>query len=187
MNARLAFAGIAALALAGGFALWHLGRPAPATPAPGITPPALYAASFTDAEGRTRSLGQFQGKLLVLNFWATWCAPCREEMPAFNRVHGRWKERGVQVLGLSAEDAAKVGGFARDLAIGYPLWTGGEEISELSRRLGNRIGVLPHTVFVGPTGEVLESRVGPYTESQLEERLATFSSKTVQMQRTSRN
>lgn len=180
MTQKSFFALIGALALAAGTILWLLSRPpgrgeAPAAPQIGAA--AFYATSFTDPQGVARALGQFQGRVLVLNFWATWCGPCREEMPAFSRVQARWKDRGVQVLGVSGEDAAKVNQFGRDLGVTYPLWTGGDQVAELSRRLGNRLGVLPHTVIVAPGGEILETRVGPYTEAELEQRLTAYAVK----------
>jgi thiol-disulfide isomerase/thioredoxin len=181
MTQKSFFALIGALALAAGTIAWLLGRPAgsgagaPATP--GIAAAAFYATTFMDAEGRPQALGQFQGRVLVLNFWATWCAPCREEMPAFSRVQARWKDRGVQFLGVSAEESAKVNRFAREFGVSYPLWTGADQVNELSRRLGNRLGVLPHTVIVAPGGEILETRVGPYTEAELEQRLTAYSLK----------
>lgn len=181
MTQKSFFALIGALALAAGTILWLVGRPAgrgaERPEAPGIAAAALYATAFTDPEGRPQALGQFQGRVLVLNFWATWCGPCREEMPAFSRVFARWKDRGVQFVGVSAEDGAKVREFGRDLGVTYPLWTGGDQVAELSRRLGNRLGVLPHTVIVAPSGEILETRVGPYTEGELEQRLTAYAVK----------
>lgn len=180
MTQKSFFALVGALALAAGTILWLLGRPpgrAEAPAAPQIAAAALYATTFTDADGRPQALGQFQGRVLVLNFWATWCGPCREEMPAFARVQARWKDRGVQFLGVSGEEVAKVNQFGRDLGVTYPLWTGGDQVAELSRRLGNRLGVLPHTVIVAPGGEILETRVGPYTEAELEQRLTAFAVK----------
>ena len=179
MSQRTLFWLVGLLALAAGGALWLLSRPADphARAVPTIAPAALNATTFTDAEGRTQPLGQFQGRLLVLNFWATWCAPCREEMPAFARIHARWKDRGVHLIGISAEGPEKVAQFGRGLAIPYPLWTGGDQVRELSRRLGNATGALPHTALIGPQGEILETRVGPYTETELENRLAYFSTK----------
>ena len=182
MSTRWFFAAIGALALATGTVLWLATRPAGSLPgitvaAPAISPAALYAASFQDGAGNPQSLGQFQGKVLVVNFWATWCAPCREEMPAFARLQARWAGRGVQFVGLANEDPAKVHPFGKSLGITYPLWTGGDNVSELSRRLGNRLGVLPHTAILSPAGEVLESKVGPYSEADLELRLAAFSGK----------
>ena len=179
MSARWLFTAIGVAAMLMGAALWLAMRPPPAgvtlAPAPvEIAPAAVFAATFTDGAGRPQSLGQFQGRVIVVNFWATWCAPCREEMPAFMKLQSRWGGRGVQFVGLANEDRGKVDRFGRELGINYPLWTGGDEVSELSRRLGNRGGVLPHTVILGPRGEVLEVRVGPYSEAQMDARLAAF-------------
>ncbi len=176
MNAGRLYVLVGAIAVAAGTAMW-LGshKAGPATGPANISPSALFAASFTDPRGGPSSLGRFQGKILVVNFWATWCAPCREEMPAFNRLQARWAGRGVQFVGLSDEDPARVERFGRDLAIGYPLWVGGDEVGSLSRRLGNRLGVLPFTVLVDRQGHILESRVGPYSEDMLENRLAAIS------------
>jgi len=170
---------VGAIAIAAGTAMWLGSRP-PAGPrvAPAeISPAALFAATFADTRGGPVSLGRFQGKILVVNFWATWCAPCREEMPAFNRLQARWAGRGVQFVGLSNEEPERVGRFGRDLGIGYPLWVGGDGIGELSRRLGNHLGVLPFTVLIDPHGNILESKVGPYSESVLEQRLTAMSAK----------
>ena len=177
-NLRL-FAAVGTAALVAGVALWHFGQPrkrlpaAMETPAPvvAIAPAALFAATFTDASGVARPLGQFEGKVLVLNFWATWCEPCRAEMPAFNRLHERWAGRGVQFLGLSDEPTEKAQRFGQSLAIGYPLWTGGDPVADLSRRLGNRLGGLPHTVVLDRAGRVVAQKVGPYTESELDAEL----------------
>jgi len=169
---RWVFGAVGLLAALAGLALW-LGTRAPLPPraATAIAPGAILAAKFADPRGRPQSLGQFQGKILVVNFWATWCAPCREEMPAFARLQSRWAGRNVQFVGLANDDPGRVERFGKDLAITYPLWVGGDEIGELSKRLGNHLGVLPHTVLLDPQGQVLESRVGPYSEAILEDRL----------------
>jgi thiol-disulfide isomerase/thioredoxin len=177
---RIPFALVAALSMAAGTALWLANRPpsSPAAAQASISPSALYAASFMDAAGQRQALGQFAGKVLVVNFWATWCAPCREEMPAFVRLQDRWGARGVQFIGLSSESPAKAAAFGRALGVNYPLWTGGEDVAELSRRLGNAAGVLPHSALVGRDGRVLETKVGPYSESDLEARLEALAAKT---------
>jgi thiol-disulfide isomerase/thioredoxin len=185
MTARWFYPLVGIAALAAGTGLWLATRaPAPATfPAtaptigtPSIGPAALLATPFTDLEGRAQSLAQFQGKVVVLNFWATWCAPCREEMPAFTRIQARWGGRGVQVVGVSSEDSAKVAAFGRELGVNYPLWVG-EAASELSRRLGNSSGVLPHSAILDGSGKVLEQKVGPYSESELESKQQLFGAK----------
>jgi len=177
VNARLIFAIVGILALLAGTAL-YLGTPRPNTGPVAVeadvAPGAILATRFADRQGQSRTLGEFQGKVVVLNFWATWCAPCREEMPGFSRLQERWRDRGIRFVGVSDEERAKVDRFADGIGIAYPLWTGDAEVMGLSKRLGNRLGVLPHTVLLDGDGRVLESRIGIYPEKLLEERLAAI-------------
>jgi thiol-disulfide isomerase/thioredoxin len=164
---RLVFGAVAVLAAMAGTALWLAQTPTARLAQPDIAPSVVFAAPFTDLQGRPRTLGEFQGKVLVLNFWATWCAPCREEMPAFSRLQTAWESRGVRFVGLSDEDPAKVGPFVKALGVAYPIWLGGNDVGELSRRLGNHASVLPHTVVFGRDGQVIAAKVGTYSESVL--------------------
>jgi len=178
VSPRLLYGGIAILAVAAGAGLWYATRP-PASAvaiASDIAPGALFAATFADAKGERHALAEFQGKVIVVNFWATWCVPCREEMPAFARLQERWKARGVQFVGLANDDPAKVERFGRELQIPYPLWVGSESVETLSRRLGNRLGVLPHTVVINGGGQPILQKVGPYTELELDEKLRQMTS-----------
>ena len=172
VSARWIFAGVALLALLAGLALWLAGDESPRTGTPEIAPAALYAATFKDPSGAPQSLGRFEGKVVVLNFWATWCAPCREEMPGFARLQARWGSRGVQFVGLANDDPARVARFAQELSIDYPLLVGGADVDELARRLGDLDGVLPYTVVLGPHGAVLKQKAGAYTASALDTILA---------------
>jgi thiol-disulfide isomerase/thioredoxin len=179
MKSRTTFAGIAVLAAISGAAAWWASRvpreqPAPTATAPEISSGAIWAVAFKDAHGDSRSLAEFQGQVTVVNFWATWCVPCREEMPGFVRLQERWKERGVRFVGLSDDEPAKVDRFATELKINYPLWVGADAAGALSKRLGNRLGVLPHTVILDPNGNPVEGRVGPYLEQDLEQKLAAL-------------
>ena len=178
MSPRLLYGGIAILAAAAGGGLWYANRP-PASIVPvasEIAPGALFAATFADTSGERHALAEFQGKVVVVNFWATWCVPCREEMPAFAHLHERWKTRGVQFVGLADDDPGKVERFGRELRIPYPLWVGSESAGALSRRLGNRLGVLPHTVVIDGGGRPVLQKVGPYTEGELDEKLRQITS-----------
>ena len=181
MKRFLPFAGIGLLAALAGVSLWLAGRNAnpPAIESGPVeaSPAAIQTAPFADGDGNARTLAQFAGKVVVVNFWATWCTPCREEMPAFVKLQSRWQGRGVQFVGLAQDDPAKVAAFGRELGINYPLWLGGAEVMGLSRRLGNRLGVLPHTVVLDPQGRVIESRIGIFEESALDSRLAAITGK----------
>ena len=178
VKGALAFAGIALLAALAGTALWLGARQDAPLPAPTeISPGALFAATFVDRDGKPRSLAEFQGRIIVLNFWATWCAPCREEMPAFARLQARWGPRGVQFVGLAQDDAGKVARFGDELGINYPLWTGDESVNELSRRLGNRLGLLPQTTILDSSGTVFQNRIGVFEEENLDQLLVQMSPK----------
>ncbi|HEX7606127.1 MAG TPA: TlpA disulfide reductase family protein [Usitatibacter sp.] len=176
MKARWVFGGVALLALLAGSALWLGTRPGTSSaPAVEVSPAALLAAGFASTDGTATSLGRFQGKVMVVNFWATWCAPCREEMPAFARLQAKWAPRGVQFVGLSSEEPGLVERFAAGLRLNYPVWVGGDEVGDLARRLGNHLGVLPFTVLLDRQGRVVDRKVGPYTEADLDSRLAVIS------------
>jgi thiol-disulfide isomerase/thioredoxin len=168
MNPRAIWA---ATAVAAGVALWLLARAPEGDVAADITPSAIFAATFADPAGNRQSLGQFEGKVVVINFWATWCAPCREEMPAFSRAERRWGPRGVQFVGLANEDPRRVARFGKDIGVSYPLWVGGEEIGEFSRRLGNRLGAVPYTVILDASGTPKRAKVGAYSERELDQAL----------------
>jgi peroxiredoxin len=98
-------------------------------------------------------------------------------MPGFVKLQSAWRARGVQFVGLAQDDAAKVVAFGRELGINYPLWLGEAEVMDLSRRLGNRLGVLPHTVLLDSQGRVIESRIGIFPEALLDSRLAAITGK----------
>jgi thiol-disulfide isomerase/thioredoxin len=92
--------------------------------------------------------------VLVVNFWATWCAPCREEMPEFIRAQGEWGGRGLQFVGIAVDQADKVRQFAGEIGLNYPALIGGYGAMELSKSLGNQLMALPFTVIIGRDGTV---------------------------------
>jgi len=145
---------------------------APNTTSATIGFPTVAATAFPDVEGRPQSLGQWQGKLLVVNFWATWCAPCREEMPIFDAIHQKYSAKNVQIVGIAADTASKVTEFQKSTPVRYPLLVGPTDAMELSKRLGNRIGVLPHTVIFSADGKLLLAKLGPFTKVELESIIA---------------
>jgi thiol-disulfide isomerase/thioredoxin len=139
-----------------------------------LTPSVLYATTFTGLDGRTVSLGQWQNQVLVLNFWATWCGPCKEEMPIFDRLQKKIGAKGVQIVGIAADSTAKVANFSKQLPVSYPLLPDEAGAIELSKRLGNRLGLLPHTIVVLPGGEIAHSKLGLIDEAGFEALLLKY-------------
>jgi thiol-disulfide isomerase/thioredoxin len=132
----------------------------------------LRRLTLPDVEGRPRSLSDWRGKVLVVNFWATWCEPCREEIPALMRARRKYAANGLEVVGIALDSAGKVRVFASELQIDYPLLIGSLETIDLSRRLGNRLGALPYTVVLDRTGQVVFTRLGGVSDAQLDAALA---------------
>ena len=128
---------------------------------------ALFAQSFDDADGHLQPMNQWQGRLLVVNFWATWCAPCIEEMPDLQRVQAEYAERGVTTVGVAIDNASAVKRFRDEQNIALPLLVAGAAGTELVRQLGNASGALPYTVLVDRGGSVVQSKLGRLQASEL--------------------
>ncbi|MGO9445311.1 MAG: TlpA family protein disulfide reductase [Thiobacillaceae bacterium] len=127
----------------------------------------ILAAAFPDLNGERQPLSQWRGKVLVLNFWATWCPPCRQEIPGFMKLQRELADSGVQFVGIALDQADNVNNFARQLGINYPLLLGGDAAFELQSRLGNRSGGLPFTVVVNAMGRPVGRHVGALSAEQL--------------------
>lgn len=163
----LKYAFIAVGIVVAGLLVRHFVWGPPAT----ISSEALYAASFPDNSGTLQKLGQWRGKILVVNFWATWCPPCREEMPELSKFHERYRDHGVVVLGIATDDVAKMQAFGNELKVSYPLLAGDLDAMNLGNALGNNKGILPYTVIVDQQGNVVKTFFGRVTQPLLEEAL----------------
>lgn len=128
---------------------------------------ALFGVALPDTEGRQQSLGQWKGKVLIVNFWATWCVPCRTEMPEFVKVQQEFGGRGLQFIGIAIDEPGKVKEFAGELGLNYPALIGGYGGIELSKTLGNRLGALPFTIIINRSGNVVHTQLGPIKETNL--------------------
>ena len=162
-------AGVALLAAAGGYyAAMYLAGPAPApvsTTAPPSAPAELIGQrrpdfAHRDPAGRIWSAADFDGQPLLLNFWATWCAPCIEEMPMLSTLQRDLAARGLRVVGIALDDPERAAAFAADLDLAYPVLVGETDVVMTGQRYGNRGGMLPFTVLVDAQGIVRWTHLG---------------------------
>ncbi|WP_164513211.1 TlpA family protein disulfide reductase [Thiosocius teredinicola] len=127
----------------------------------------LPDASYPDLHNSKRSLSDYAGKLVVVNFWATWCLPCREETPLFVELQQEFGEQ-VQFIGIAIDEVEPTREFANEFGVNYPILIGGIEATVLSRRLGNRSGGLPFTVVAAPDGTIVMRHTGGLKRENLE-------------------
>jgi thiol-disulfide isomerase/thioredoxin len=124
-------------------------------------------ASLADLAGHMQPLAQWRGKILVVNFWATWCAPCREEIPALIEVQEELATKGAQIVGIAIDQPDKVRPYAAEMRINYPILVGELDAMELTRAAGNAVGGLPFTVIVDRRGDIAGTVSGRVTAEKL--------------------
>lgn len=134
----------------------------------------LYGMSLKDASGKQQALSQWQGKAMVVNFWATWCAPCVREMPELDAMARELAAKNIAVIGIGIDSPSNIAQFAAKLKISYPIYVAGMEGTDLARELGNAQGGLPYTVLIGADGSVRKTYLGQLKFEQLRADLAAL-------------
>ena len=135
---------------------------------PPKVPDRLPQFSLADRAGKVTSIASFGGKSLIINFWATWCAPCRSEIPLLEALHSEWAGREVSVVGIAVDHRDQVLEFADRLKIGYPLLIGEQDALDAAAAFGVESPVFPFTVFTDRRGEVVAVFVGELHRPQAE-------------------
>ncbi len=157
---------VAGVALAAGLLLHPWNRE------PGVQPPAsatdLMRAALPDLTGQSQPLNQWQGRVLVVNFWATWCAPCREEIPALIRVQNKLGPQGLQIIGIAIDQLERVKPYSAAMRINYPILVGELDAMDLAQQAGNPLGGLPFTVVLDRSGKPVRSQLGGLSQEKLE-------------------
>lgn len=159
----LLLGGLALAAALAGVLTAHWQRQADADRRPDFT--------LNDLSGAPRSVSEWDGKVLVVNFWATWCPPCREEIPHFVALQNELGGQGVQFLGVAIDEPAEVRAFVREHGVNYPTLVGAEDAMAVSQRFGNDLGALPYTVIVDRTGRVAFTHRGALPKADIERAL----------------
>jgi thiol-disulfide isomerase/thioredoxin len=134
----------------------------------------LLAARLSDLDGRPRRLLEWQGRALLCNFWATWCAPCRYEVPMLVAAKQQLPDLGVEIIGIGIDRADKIREFAAIYKINYPLLVGGATLLPVLRQLGNASGALPYTVALDRSGAIAGRKLGALTDAELRQVLASL-------------
>ncbi|MFJ2989793.1 TlpA disulfide reductase family protein [Collimonas sp. NPDC087041] len=132
----------------------------------------LFTQSMPDASGKASSLAQWQGKPLIVNFWATWCAPCVEEMPELNALQAEIASKNIQIIGIGIDSQDNIAQFAEKYKISYPLYVAGSGATALLRQFGNQAGGLPFTVLIGRDGAVKKVYLGSIKFDEIRKDLA---------------
>jgi len=129
---------------------------------------ALYATALPDVAGVSQTLAQWRGKVLVVNYWATWCEPCRDEMPEFSELQTRYAARGVQFVGIAADSAEKVVLFSRVMPLSYPMLAGGDDAIKPTAAFGNAPLAVPFTLVLDRAGKLRAAVLGRVDPQALE-------------------
>lgn len=161
----LAGAGVAAAAIGAGVA-WKLREP-PAPDEPAM-PEAFWKLGWDSPKGDHIKLESFRGQPLLINFWATWCAPCIEELPLINAFYQQHSAHGWQVLGLAVDRPAAVTAFLKKMPLDFPVGLAGLSGSELAKSLGNVSEALPFSVVIGRSGQIVQRKLGRLKSEDLQ-------------------
>ncbi|THD08413.1 TlpA family protein disulfide reductase [Rhodanobacter lindaniclasticus] len=168
---------VLAAVLGGGLAQYRRHHPTPAMPvvAPGestmIGQP-LPSLTLADLDGRVHALDEYRSRRLLINFWASWCGPCLQEMPALDDAQRKFGDQGVIVLGIAMDQADHVRAFLADQPVNYPILLGSLDAPSTSLQLGDEAEILPFSVLIGADGRIIASHAGMLSPALLTRWLA---------------
>ncbi len=132
---------------------------------------ALFSTTLPDIQEVEQSVSQWQGKVIVVNFWATWCTPCREEIPEFIEAQKKFGEQGLVIVGIAIDQLDKVKMFSEEFGINYPVLVGGMGTWSLLEATGNQRSALPYTIVLNRAGEIVDSYLGRINLKKLESQI----------------
>lgn len=129
---------------------------------------AILEASLPDLQGENQAVSQWLGKVMVVNFWATWCTPCQEEIPEFIEAQKKYGDQGLIFVGIAIDQPDKVKMFSQEFGINYPVLVGSFNTWSLLEAAGNRMSALPYTVVLNRSGEIADTYLGRVNLKKLE-------------------
>lgn len=160
----MALTGLVALLSGAGLAHWLRQR----SRLPSGAEQAIWSQQFDLTDGSTLDLATWQGKPLVINFWATWCPPCVEEMPLLDAFFQQNRSKGWQMLGIAIDQPSQVRRFLAQRPVQYPIALGGLDGMQLGEKLGNASGSLPFTVVLAADGRLIQAKLGKLSANEIQ-------------------
>ena len=128
---------------------------------------AFFANSWQTPEGKPANADNWRGKVLVVNFWASWCPPCVEEMPTLDQISKEYATKNVLFVGIGIDSPSNIREFLQKTPVSYPIVIGGLEGSNLAKQMGNSQGALPYTIIISPSGKSTFTKLGKISEDEL--------------------
>jgi len=128
---------------------------------------AFFANPWQTPDGKPANSQNWRGNVLVVNFWASWCPPCVEEMPALDRIAQEYASKNVLIVGIGIDSPSNIREFLLKTPVSYPIVLGGLEGSNLSKQMGNTQGALPYTVVINSKGKSIYTKLGKISEEEL--------------------
>ena len=125
--------------------------------------------TLMDVEDRPRSIRDWDGQVILVNFWATWCPPCVREIPAFNKLYDTYKHKGFTIIGIALDNKQDVIDFLDPMGVEYPILLGDQQGIKLTQEYGNRLGVLPYSVIIDRQGRIIERHRNEMTFEEAEQ------------------
>jgi len=161
-TAGLIFIAVAVLALGGGIIARGLLSPTDQT-----SVMSLPDFTLPDVSGQPHAISEWQGKLRVINFWATWCGPCLKEIPEFIALQEQFANKGLQFIGIAVDSPEAVASYLSSININYPILVGDMPAISIAHQLGNNIDAVPFTVIVNQQGQIIHQHAGEFSKEQL--------------------
>ncbi|CAB3641573.1 TlpA family protein disulfide reductase [Trinickia soli] len=134
----------------------------------------LLTTPLRDVDDKPQTLAAYKGRVLVVNFWASWCGPCVAEMPELVQLHDTYQSKGIEFVGIGVDSRQNVQNFLKRVRVDYPIFVSGFGGADLARNLGNTAGALPFTVVIDANGAVRSTKLGQITPSELRKTLDTL-------------
>jgi len=128
--------------------------------------------SFADISGQLYSISEWQGKIRVINFWATWCGPCLKEIPEFIELQNYYADKGLQFIGIAIDDAESVESYLSTININYPMLVGDMAAISLAHQRGNNNDAIPFTIIVNQQGHIIHQHAGEFSKEKILEVIA---------------